>query len=109
MSMSLATSSNHTDMFKLTILRITDRVYIKAPKNTKVTSYYVEERGRGRYIDQIAFADTALINPVFTYNNLHWETDSLMIDIIVSDSGSAKNVSNYVETIEMTFLKHHWT
>jgi len=83
-----------------TTLRITDRVYIKAPRNTKVTSYYVEEYGWFRHIGEMAFADTALINPVFTYNNLHWETGSLMIDVIVSDSGASSTVSNYAETIE---------
>ena len=83
-----------------TTLRITDRVYIEAPKNTKVTSYYVEDHGWFRQIGEMAFADTAFINPVFTYNNLHWETDSLMIDVRVHDSGSAKNVSNYAKRIE---------
>jgi hypothetical protein len=75
-----------------TTLRITDRVYIEAPKNTKVTSYYAESR--------LHFSIIPSSDVVFTYNNLHWETDSLMIDVRASYSGSAKNVSNYVETIE---------
>jgi len=50
-----------------TLWSVTDRVYIEAPKNTKVTSYYAESR--------LHFSIIPSSDVVFTYNNLHWETD----------------------------------
>jgi hypothetical protein len=75
-----------------TILSVTDKVYIKAPKNTKVLRYYAKNALSSSLIKSES--------TIFTYNDLSWETDSVFVEIQAIYSGTTTSLRNYTRSIE---------